>query len=403
MLIKLAFRNILRQKRRSILTIATISAGFAFGSISIGIQTGSFNQMIDTFTRAYLGHIQIHNEGYLEEPTLYNVIRGYEIIGDELDGFDFIEGWAPRLYFAGLVSVDEKSDAVSIVGIDPKLENQTTHFDGKIVEGTTFSSAPNEVILGKGLMDALDAKIGDELVLVVQSADGSMGNDLYRIVGKVDVGNEASNRMSVYMQLDEAQEIMVMNGQIHEIAIIIGKISRLNRYYEIISAKLQGTGISLVTWRAVNPNFAEMVDTKKGAFFIIQFVIMLIVAVGVLNTVLMSVLERTREFGVLKALGTRPPVIFRLIIVESAIMSVFGMIFGSIFGTAINLPMAHWGIKTPHSYDIGGILFDTMKSEVTVQTLTMPAIIVLFTALFVSIFPAIRAARTVPAKSLRFH
>ncbi|MCK5832033.1 ABC transporter permease [bacterium] len=404
MIFKLAFRNIIRQKRRSILTIATIVGGFAFGSMAIGMRMGSFNMIIDMFTRAYLGHIQLHADGYLDQPTLYKVIEDYEGIGGELASLDFVEAWAPRLYAAGLVSVDDKSDAASIIGVDPELEESATTFSAKIETGNNFSDdQSNEVILGKGLMEALGAGIGDELVLVVQAADGSMGNDLYRIIGSIDVGNEGTNRMAVYMRLDDAQELMVMPDRAHEIVVIIDNIKKLGKYSGAIKSKLAGKGIEVSTWDEINVNLAEMIESKEQAQAVMQFVIMLIVAVGVLNTVLMSVLERTREFGILKALGTRPISIFRLIITESTMMSLLGIIGGAIVGSAVNFALSRGGIVYPEPYEIGGILVDTMKSEVNLRTIFEPAIAVFFTALIVSIFPALRAAKTEPAKSMRFH
>ena len=130
---------------------------------------------------------------------------------------------------------------------------------------------------------------------------------------------------------------------------------------------------------------------------------MLIVAVGILNSVLMSVLERTREFGVLKAIGTRPSGILKLIITETLLMSSIGIVVGAVIGTGINYALSIHGIKLSNAYEIGGIMMDTLKSEVNATTIVDPAILVFFTALVVSLYPAFKAARTDPAKAMRFH
>ncbi len=404
MIFKLALRNVLRHRRRSLLTIGMIVAGFAFGSMTIGWRMGSFNLLIDKFTRAYLGHMQIHAEGYLDQPTMYKVIEDYAAIDEEIESLDFVEACAPRLFAAGLVSVGENSDAVQIIGIEPRNEERATTFSAKIERGSNFSEkADREVILGNGLMDVLEAEIGDEMVIVVQAADGSMGNDLYRIIGSIDNGNEAMNRMSVYMQLSEAQELMVMPNRAHEIIVIIENIKKLNKYSTTIEEKLAGRSLEVHTWDKINVNFADMIAAKEDGQAVMQFVIMMIVAVGVLNTVLMSVLERTREFGVLKALGTKPAGIFRLIVTETFIMSILGIVGGMIVGTGLNLLISRHGIALPSGFEIGGVVVDRLKSEVNLKTLVDPAILVFFTAILVSIFPAIRAARTDPAKTMRFH
>jgi len=401
--VKIAFRNVLRQRRRSLLTIGSIIAGFAFGSMSIGWRMGSFNYLIDRFTRAYLGHMQVHAEGYVEDPGMYKYIENYSETIDEIEEFTFVEACAPRLNAAGLASVGEKSDAVQLIGIDSQVEEKATNFSAKIDLGRTFSEKKNEVILGKGLIDALEAKIGDELVLVVQAADGSMGNDLYEIVGSIDAGNESMNRMGMYMEISEAQEIMVMPNSAHELIIIVDQIKKLSNYYNKIDDRLAGQHLELHTWDEINVNFARMIEAKEDAQGIMQLVIMLIVAVGVLNTILMSVLERTREFGVLKALGTRPASIFRLILDEAFIMSVIGILGGIVVGTFFNLIISKEGIPLGTGFDIGGIVVDRLKSEVNLKTIIDPGILVFFTAIIVSIFPAIRAAKTDPAKTMRFH
>ena len=404
MILKLALRNILRQKRRSFFTITTIVAGFVFASMAIGWRMGSFNLIIDKFTRAYLGHIQIHAEGYLDRPTLYKVIEDYEAVGKKLDELDCVEAWAPRLYAAGLASVGEKSDAIRIIGIDPVLEEHATAFKAKIEKGKTFSGrSSQEVILGKDLADALAAKVGDELVVVVQAADGSIGNELYRIVGSISTGNGNMDRMAVYMPLSKAQELMVMPNLVHEIAIITPDIRKLDRHVRTIREKLAGMGLEVLPWYKINVNMFNMIKAKEDAQNIMQFVIMLIVAVGILNSVLMSVLERTREFGVLKAIGTRPSGILKLIITETLLMSSIGIVVGAVIGTGINYALSIHGIKLSNAYEIGGIMMDTLKSEVNATTIVDPAILVFFTALVVSLYPAFKAARTDPAKAMRFH
>ena len=404
MVFKLAIRNVLRQRRRSLLTIGAIIAGFAFGSMSIGWRMGSFNFIIDKFTRAYMGHMQLHAEGYLENPGLYKYIEDYDAVTDELESYDFVISCAPRLNAAGLASVGEISDAVQVIGIDPAAEQKTTTFDAKIQEGKSFSEKPShEAILGKGLMDALEAKIGDDIVVIVQAADGSIGNDLYKIIGTIDSGNESQNRMALYLNLSEAQELMAMPNLAHEIVIITNNIKRIHRYSDILNSDMAGRGMEINTWDKINVSLAEMISAKEEAQSVIQLVIMMIVAIGVLNTVLMSVLERTREFGVLKALGTRPSKVFRLIMTETFIMTVFGIIGGAIVGILLNLIISKNGIPLGDGYDVGGIVVDRLKSEVNIESLLNPAIVVFFAAIIVSVFPALRAARTDPAKTMRFH
>jgi len=404
MLLKIAFRNILRQKRRSFFTILSIAVGFAFASIMIAWRMGSFNLVIDKFTRAYLGHIQIHADDYLDKPSLYKNISDYKSLGEKIMSVEGVESLAPRMLAAGLGTVGEKSTAIQITGIDPALENNATGFQNKIESGENLPEKPShKVILGKGLMQNLDAEIGDEFVVVSQAADGSIANDMYEIIGVVVTGNEYSDRIGVYMHLADAQELMVLENRIHEIVVITNDIRKVDKYAARIEEKLANPALEILPWKKVNESFYKMIKAKEQAQSIMHIVIMIIVAIGVLNTVLMSVLERIREFGVLKAVGTRASQIFRMIITEAFILCLVGILIGIAIGLAVNYPMSLHGIKVFDSMDIGGVQFDTLKSEVNARSIYEPAIIVFLTSLIVSIYPALKAARTRPAKAMRFH
>lgn len=129
MLLKIAFRNVLRQKRRTILTALTMCGGFTLAAVSIGWSDGSYSYIIDMFTRNRLGHIQIHGKGYLDRPSLYNTIHDYTAVGEKIESIEGVEAWAPRVFCAGLASVGEKSAGVQIIGIDPEREVTATRFD----------------------------------------------------------------------------------------------------------------------------------------------------------------------------------------------------------------------------------------------------------------------------------
>ena len=161
MLLKISFRNVLRQKRRTLFTVLMMAGGFALASVSIGWSDGTYSYIIDMFTRNRMGHIQIHAAGYLDKPSLYKTIDDYMRIGETVESVPGVESWSPRLYSAGLVSLGEETTAAQLVAVDPQRESIATRFEKKIVDGRTFSTAPaREVILGKGLAKVLDARVG---------------------------------------------------------------------------------------------------------------------------------------------------------------------------------------------------------------------------------------------------
>ncbi len=233
LILKIAWRNIFRQRRRTILTILTMFGGFTLASISLSLADGTYNRIINAFTRNRLGHIQIHARGYTERPSLYRAIHDYQAIGRRLTEIRGVEAWSPRVLAAGLASVGDKAAGANIIGIDPTLEIRATRFDRKIVAGTVLAAQPShQAVLGTGLARRLNAKLGDQVVLVSQAADGSIANDEYSIVGLLDSGDENSDLTSLYLHLADAQSLFVLDDEVHEIVIIatsLGVVPALTR------------------------------------------------------------------------------------------------------------------------------------------------------------------------------
>ena len=399
---KIAFRNVLRQKRRTLLTVLTMMGGFALASISFAWSDGSYNVIIDMFTRNQLGHIQIHGQGYLDRPTLYNTINDAEDVGSKVASVEGVQSWAPRIFSAGLASVGEKSAGVRIVGIDPARENETTRFDKKIVEGQAFSqSGSYEAILGQGLAEVMKAAIGDEIVVLSQGADGSIANDLYHIVGLVETGSAVTDQTTLYLTLTDIQELLVLYGRVHEIAIVVDELDNVETITEMIKEVLVDPDLAVEPWQEFARAFYTAMKADQQGNWIMLVIIVLIVAVGVLNTVLMTVLERRREYGMLRAIGVRPAQVMRLVMYEVAVMAVISLIIGSVIALGVNYWLSLEGITISQGITYGGVEFRTFYSEINARSFIIPAITVFVAAIIVSLFPAIKAARTAPAKAMR--
>jgi len=403
MIPKLALRNIFRQKRRTIFTVLTMVGGFTLASLSIGIADGSYNHLIDVFTSTQTGHIQIHQGDYLDKPSLYKTIDGYQDVGNKIETVKGVESWAPQLFAPGLASLNDKSSAVQMIGIDPRRETATTHFDKKIKQGILFPEQPGHfAVIGKGLAQSLKADLDSQIVIVSQAADGSIANDIYTVCGIMESGGDFSDRMSFYLHLADAQELMVLEGRVHQISINVSNIKKVPEITRRLSRELSGRELDIEPWQVVAKSFYHSMQADKQGNNIFHFIIMLIVAIGVLNTVLMAVLERTREYGVLKALGTRPSQIFRMVVIEVMAMAAISLVIGSLLGLLVNYIFSIYGFNIPPT-EVGGIVMDTMKSEINAPSIYIPALLVFFSALLVSLFPARMASRIQPARAMRLH
>ncbi len=401
---KIALRNTLRQKRRTILTALTMFGGFTLAAVSIGWSDGTYSNIIEMFTRNRLGHIQIHKKGYLDRPSIYKTIDNYRQVGQTLDSIKAVEAWSPRLYSAGLASVGDKTAGVQIIGVDPEKEEAATHFNRKITIGKMFSAAPShQVILGKTLAKILNAKIGDEVVIVSQAADGSIANDLYQLIGLLESGNEMSDRMAFYLHLKDAQELLVLQNRVHEIVVIAHHLDQVAPLTRTIRQRLNNPQLDVQPWQEFAKSFYQAMKADQQGMWIMLFVIVLVVAVGVLNTVLMSVLERRREYGLLRSIGTKPGQIITLVLTEINIIALASIIIGIVLSVIVNYLLSINGVTLPQPFTYGGVEFRKMYSEVTARSIYIPAITVFLSATLISIFPAFKAARTEPAKAMRMH
>lgn len=402
MLYKYSIRNTLRQKRRTMFTMLMMIGGFVLCGFTIGWTEGAYDFMINKFTRTWTGHIQIHQGNYLDRPSLYKTIDDYGEVMEKVRSAEGVEGAAPRVLTSGLGSIGEKTSGVQIVGIEPAEENSATGFNNRIEGGEPLGDSPDRsVLLGDGLAEVLEAGIGDSLIVISQAADGSMASGIYRIRGLYSSGNEANDRTSVYMHIRDAQSLFALEGRIHEILVVCGALGQVHPAAERLREKLKGRELDVAEWPEVNPVFYRSMKSDKAGAYYSYAIIVIIVAVGVLNTVLMSVMERRKEYGVMKALGTRPWQIVRMIYLEIGTIA----LVSSIIGSAITLALLYYfsinGIGGFGEMSVAGITVSEYPSKIFPAAFYVPLILIFISAALVAVYPAIRAARVDPAQAMR--
>lgn len=401
---KIAFRNMFRQKRRSILTGLTMVGGIVLLSLSLAISKGTYGRVIDLFTRMHTCHLQIHQKDYLDRPSIYRTIDDWRDLAAKCSEVPGVRSWTPRVYSAALAFQGNKTTGASLIGIDPVLEKETTTLAATIDHGTWFSS-PNErvVAIGKSLADILKADVGDELVLIGQAADGSIANDLFRIIAVMGKGNNSAQQMNCYMPLETAQSFLELGERVHELALIVRDYEDAIEMAPLVAQAIGDPDLQVAPWQDVERQFYQSMKADMDGMWITLSIIMLIVAIGVLNTVLMTILERTREFGVLKALGTKPITVFWLIVTETGFLALLASVVGTILSLLLNAWFTNHGIAYPEPIDVGGIAVTKMQALITWQSFWIPVAITVCTAVLVSTLPAIRAARVMPIRAMRTH
>ena len=372
---------------------------------SMSLLEGSWSNVVDIFTLDHTGHIQIHKDDYAKRPKIHKTIENPAVVETTLKNHEDVTGWAPRVYSSALAYGGNKTSIAQIFGIDPELEPTVTRILQKVSAGQYFSAQPNAdgyfpAMIGRGLANSLRLDVGDEIVLISSGADGSIANDIFIITAII--GNTTSfDRLGVFLPLTVAQEFLSIGGEVHEFALL----ARNKHDNEQLAVELQSLMPSLKVspWQQIEATFYRTMQSDKQGNYFTMALIVFIVFIGVLNTVLMSVLERTKEFGVLKSIGCRPSELVKLIFIETVMLASISISVG----LALILPVIVWftevGIKLDISVDMGGVVFDTMKGDLSAYVVFMPMGFMLLTAALISLPPGLRAARILPRVALGSH
>jgi ABC-type lipoprotein release transport system permease subunit len=407
-MLKLAFRNILRNKRRTILTVLSMLGGYFLLVLSISVQNGSYDQVIDFFTKDSTGHAQIVEKGYLERPTLYKSVPATDAFYKQLMAIDPVTHAMPRIVSGALAYGETKSFPVQVLGVDVNKEAQASFLTEKVKQGRYFSAQKNEdgyfeVMIGAAVARQLSVSIGDELILISQGTDGSMANDLYLVAGIVGSTDGADTR-NVYMPLAAAQDFYVMFNKAHYWVVLTDSFASSDKLTDDLNTWLTSesqTKLEAASWKVVSKEFYNAMTADIEGGYISYYIIVLLICIGVLNTVLMSVLERTGEFGVLKAIGTSGRRIFLLIVIETLMLAAISCLGGFILSLPINYYLATVGIALPEPIEFSGVTMSHMQGLWNVSVFIEPALIIIGSAALVSIFPARRAAKIVPVEAMR--
>ena len=399
--VKIAWRNVFRQKRRSLFTGLTLLSCASLLSFALSIGEGSYASIIEIITHAHTGDIQIHEETYLESPGLYKVISSYEARMKELLKKPFVSAVAPRIRAGGMAFVGEKVTGVKILGIDPVLEAATLAMKDRLKSGD-YLQGPKDALLGYQAAKILQAKLGSEIFLLSQGLDGSVANEVYRVVGIVGKDSSDPDQRTVFLSLEAAKSFLSLRD-VHELIIRLTDNAKNKALARDWNQKLSSHALKASPWQEVEKEFYRSMELDKEGNDYFMVIMITIVGLSVVNSVLMTTLERRREFGLMKALGTRPRDIFLAILAEVFFLGMFFLCLAFILSLGLNFYMAQWGIDLGFEMEIAGQVMDRMRGEVSFYTLGYPLMMVLTTAMAVTLWPALSAARIQPVEALRKH
>jgi putative ABC transport system permease protein len=401
----MAWRNVWRNRRRSLLTVAAIALGLAFNIFMRGIGDGFHDQMVDNSVRAEIGHIQIHRSGYRDNPGVNKTLPDLAGISRAIRSLPGLRGYSFRVLSSGLASTAENSSGVQILGVDPDQEQTVTTIQNAIVQGRYLSdSKQRPIMLGERLATHLKVSLNDKVVLLVQAADGSMGAQLFRLAGVFRSGSPEMDQGTVFILRSDAQNLLSLGDRITEAALLLNSSRQVGPDLEMLKASLTDVPVEILPWWQVEPFLQQFIQIDDAFFYIIVLIFFIVISIGILNTIMMSIFERVREFGVIMALGVKPRQIVKLVVEEALALGLVGIAAGSLIGSALTRYFARHGMNLS-SFSAGaaalGITSSRVFSELTAANLVYSNLAVLIVVLLVSLYPAFHAARLRPVEAIR--
>ncbi|PLX96666.1 MAG: ABC transporter permease [Desulfuromonas sp.] len=404
MLYQLALRNIWRNRRRTLLTLSAMVVSSALLILSLGIFSGMLYDMLASATEQYYGHMVISAKGYQDDRDMFLNFSLTTPLEQQLERKEIL-GYSPRLRGFGLLSHDQESAPGEILGVKPALERGVTGLADALTAGSYLETGDrNGVVLGSGLARRLKVVPGDELVFVTQAADGSVGNDLLEVRGIFTTGDVGHDNALALVPLPWLQNVIALPERIHEIAVRTDQPLNVAALAREFRARLP-SGLEILDWGEMLPEMREVVASYDVSRLIIVIILYIATALGILNTFFMSVMERTREFGVLMAIGMKPGQVRRMVLLETFFMGSLALVCGVLLGLGLSLYMAEVGIDlsgtlTPITY-AGGTILPRLHAVIEPGNVYIPASCLLVISLLAGFLPANRAARMQPVVAIR--
>jgi len=415
LMVKIGWRNLWRNPRGTLLTALALGLGLTLLLISLGLLDGSHEQMVGNGVRFGSGHVVIQAQGYQDTGSLELLLPAGVV--STTDGFlrskalePVVRGVSPRLLASGLLSSAANADGVRIMGVIPKAERGVSLIPQRIIEGKYLDDdQPSGVVIGAELARKLAVRIGGKVVLMTQAVQppdpeatdaggGEMQSTLLRVTGIFRTGVQAIDAHIIQLPLPEAQALLGAPDRVTQVAVLLEREGDSPIVARSLRKQLAGVRVEILPWRESMPTMAQMFSLDEAFNYVMNGVVLAMVGLGILNTILMRVLERRYEFGLCSALGLRPVQLAIMIIGESLALTAISLALGLVLGLSVHHYFATAGLDLRrffHSSLPTALVFDPIiYSRLSLTRIASSVGIVFLMAIVISFYPALKAART---------
>ncbi len=407
-IMKLGWRNLWRNKRRSLVVISSITIGIFFMIFSMAFMNGMNIQMIENTIKTYLGHIAIHKKGFHEFMKLeYNYGPNSSIM-KAIESNQEVKAYTPRVKIQGMIRSSEASRGIMIVGIDPDKEKGVSSiFDYTIKDDqSSFLTAEDEnsILISKSLAKKLDLMLGDRVVLMFQDINNEIKGIGLTVNGFFVTPIDSFDKYVVFTTIRRLQKETGIGENISELNIILNDSRNVESTKKNLISKIDDNNLEILTWKDMAPNLVSAVQLFDNMMYMFFVIIFITVIFSIVNTLIMAIMERFHEIGVMKAIGTSPKWIFSIVMFEALNLGIVGLIVGIGGGIAITELLAITGVdfsfyvESMRMWGTGMIIYPMIKTlDIVVATA-----IVIFTTMIAALYPAFKAARIKALEALHY-
>ena len=401
LLLKLAWRNLFRNVRRTLLTVMLVGFSLVTLILTDGIMIGIQESMVGTITQTLAGEAQIHRRGFLDDMDEALFIADPEPIIELVEANEAIAAYAPRVLSAGMISSSYNIAGGLVYGVDADREISVSKIKQAIIEGEYLSGSPRQILLGMPMAELLEVSLGDRIVVTVSEVEtGEIGQELFRLSGILEFGVPEIDEGLVFINLGVAQRVIGLDEGVHEIAVRFKNPKDAKNRNHAFYSEVNDDDIEALSWLDLSSAISSFIEIADYGTLIIGIVLFLLAALGLINSLFMSIYERIYEFGVAKAIGTTPRGIVGLVMLESFLIALVSCAIGSILGYYVNSWFEANGIPMG-TFEVEGVVLQGVYTKVVIeQFVTLPFYVVLL-VLVAAIYPAMFASRIVPATALQ--
>jgi ABC-type lipoprotein release transport system permease subunit len=400
--IRLAGRNLMRNKRRTIIAGTAIGIGLAALVFTDALMIGMNNHLIHSGTATFLGEAQVHRAGFRDLHEVEQTILDLDGVTSKLKNSPIVKSFTPRVLAFATISSAANIEGVTMVGIRPDSERRLSQIDDVLVKGQYLTGGEREIVIGSKLAELLEVELGDRLVLTTAEAHtGDLVQELFRVSGIYHFNIKEMDRAMAFIKIAKAQRMLGLGNGVHEIAFDFTDIKYASDKALPLWADLSAGGNEAIGWPELLPQLSAALELTGFSLLLVGLVLFAIVSLGIVNTLFMSLYERMFEFGVLRALGTRPRAIFRLVLSEAGALSLVSIVIGLLIAAVSVFVFMKTGIDYT-GIDYAGVTFREKIYPVIhpMQFIKYPFWVFVITTL-VGLYPALYAARLTPARAMR--